>query len=98
MVVSSESTIFISARELKDSGDAADPKRSVAAGIGDYRIVTTLCPGGKERMQRLIETVRRGRVDLTSLLTHTSSLDDIRNAYNLFGERRADVLKVAMRP
>ena len=55
-------------------------------------------PEEKERMQRLIETVRRGRVDLTSLLTHTSSLDDIGNAYNLFGERRPGVLKVAMRP
>ena len=26
--------------------------------------VTTLCPGGKERMRRLMEIVRRGRVEL----------------------------------
>jgi alcohol dehydrogenase len=31
-----------------------------AAGLGDHKIVTTLCPGGKERMRRLIELVRHG--------------------------------------
>src|SRR6266568_6636699 len=30
------------------------PYDAFAAGIGDYRIVTTLCPGGKERMRRLM--------------------------------------------
>jgi hypothetical protein len=30
---------------------------SAAVGIGDHRIVTTLCPGGKERMRRLMELV-----------------------------------------
>ncbi|MGZ8848652.1 MAG: NAD(P)-dependent alcohol dehydrogenase, partial [Pyrinomonadaceae bacterium] len=69
-----------------------------AAGIGDHRIVTTLCPGGKERMRRLMEIVRRGRVDLTPLLTHTFSLDEITEAYKLFGERRDNVLKVAIKP
>lgn len=34
-----------------------------AAGLGDHRIVTTLCPGGKERMRRLLELVRHGRID-----------------------------------
>lgn len=69
-----------------------------AAGIGDYRIVTTLCPGGKERMRRLMEVVRHKRVDLTPLLTHRFSLDDIREAYHVFGERLDGVLKVAIKP
>jgi len=60
--------------------------------------VTTLCPGGKERMRRLIEVVRQGRVDLTPLLTHSFSLDQIGEAYELFGSRRDGVLKVAIRP
>src|SRR6185295_16618304 len=59
-----------------------------AAGLGDHRIVTTLCPGGKERMRRLLEVVRQGRVDLTPLLTHTFPLARIREGYSLFGERR----------
>ena len=74
------------------------PGDAFSAGLGDIRIVTTLCPGGKERMRRLIEIVRSGRVDLTPLLTHSFSLDQIGEAYDLFGSRRDGVLKVAIRP
>src|SRR6185369_502700 len=69
------------------SGKLQVPYDSFAAGIGDYRIATTLCPGGKERMRRLMEVVRTGRVDLTPLLTHTVSLDEINEGYRIFGER-----------
>lgn len=80
------------------SGKIEIPYQAFAAGIGDYRIVTTLCPGGKERMRRLMEIVRHGRVDLTPLLTHTFPLDRISDAYDLFGERLDGVMKVAIRP
>ena len=80
------------------SGKLQMPYDAFAAGIGDHRIVTTLCPGGKERMRRLIETVRHGRVDLTPLLTHTYTLDNIVEAYDLFAARQDGVLKVAIRP
>ena len=80
------------------SGKLQLPYDAFAAGIGDYRIVTTLCPGGKERMRRLMEMVRLHRVDLTPLLTHTFPLDRINEAYALFGERRDGVMKVAIKP
>lgn len=80
------------------AGKLQIPYDAFAAGIGDHRIVTTLCPGGKERMRRLMEIVRRGRVDLRPLLTHTFSLDEISEGYKLFGERRDNVLKVAIKP
>lgn len=80
------------------SGKLQIPYEAFAAGIGDHRIVTTLCPGGKERMRRLMEVVRRGRVDLTPLLTHTYPLERIGEAYELFGERLDGVMKVAIRP
>jgi threonine dehydrogenase-like Zn-dependent dehydrogenase len=80
------------------SGKLQMPYDAFAAGLGDHRIVTTLCPGGKERMRRLLEVVRHGRVDLTPLLTHTFPLARIREAYDLFGARRDGVLKVAIRP
>jgi threonine dehydrogenase-like Zn-dependent dehydrogenase len=80
------------------SGKLQIPYEAFAAGIGDHRVVTTLCPGGKERMRRLMEVVRRGRVDLMPLLTHTFPLERIAEAYELFGERMDGVLKVAVRP
>lgn len=80
------------------SGHLSIPYDSFGAGIADIRIATTLCPGGKERMRRLMEMVRNHRVDLTPLLTHTFSLSDIEEAYGVFGERRDGVLKVAIKP
>ena len=80
------------------SGKLGIPYDAFAAGLGDTRIVTTLCPGGKERMRRLMELVRHGRLDLTPLLTHTFPLDRIADAYELFGSRADGVLKVAIAP
>ena len=45
------------------SGKLSVPLEPFAAGLGDHKIVTTLCPGGKERMRRLMELVRHGRLD-----------------------------------
>jgi alcohol dehydrogenase len=80
------------------SGKLLVPYDAFAAGLGDHRIVTTLCPGGKERMRRLMNMVRSGRFDPTPLLTHSYKLDNIVEAYQLFGERRDGVMKVAIRP
>jgi alcohol dehydrogenase len=80
------------------SGKLSVPLEPFAAGLGDHKIVTTLCPGGKERMRRLMELVRHGRLDLRPLLTHTFSLDQIVDAYELFGQKRNGVIKVAIRP
>ncbi len=80
------------------SGKLSVPLEPFCAGIGDIRVVTTLCPGGKERMRRLMELVLHGRLDLTPLLTHHFTLDRIEEAYQLFGERRDGVIKVAILP
>jgi threonine dehydrogenase-like Zn-dependent dehydrogenase len=80
------------------SGKLQVPYDAFAAGLGDHRIVTTLCPGGKERMRRLIEMVRRGKLDLTPLITHRFKLADINAAYKLFGSRADGVMKVAITP
>jgi len=80
------------------SGKLQIPYDAFAAGIGDYKIVTTLCPGGKERMRRLMSMVQSKRFDPTPLLTHKFSLDRIVDAYDLFGSRKDGVLKVAITP
>jgi len=80
------------------SGKLQLPYDAFAAGLGDHRVVTTLCPGGKERMRRLISLVKNRRIDLTPLLTHSFALAEIRKAYELFGTRGDGVIKVAIRP
>ena len=80
------------------STDLTIPLDAFAAGLGDHRIVTTLCPGGKERMRRLMDVVASGRVDLQPLVTHRFKLDEIEEAYDLFAHQRDGVLKVAITP
>ena len=80
------------------SADLRIPLNAFAAGLGDHRIITTLCPGGKERMRRLMEVIASNRVDLKPMVTHRFKLDQIEAAYDLFGHQRDGVLKVAITP
>jgi threonine dehydrogenase-like Zn-dependent dehydrogenase len=80
------------------ASDLKIPLDAFAAGLGDHRIVTSLCPGGKERMRRLMDTIAGRRADLKPLVTHRFKLDDIEAAYDLFGHQRDGVLKVAITP
>lgn len=74
------------------------PLDAIDAGLGDHKIVTTLCPGGKERMRRLMNVVASGRVDLSKMITHRFKLDKILDAYDLFAGQKEGVLKVAITP
>jgi len=74
------------------------PVEPFVYGIGDKRILSTLCPGGKERMRTLMELVRHGRLDLSPLITHRFGLDEIEDAYDLFANQRDGVVKVAIKP
>jgi threonine dehydrogenase-like Zn-dependent dehydrogenase len=80
------------------SGKLTLPLDAFAAGLGDYTVVTTLCPGGKARMRRLMNVLSAGRLDLRPLVTHRFTLDDIEAAYELFSHQRDGVLKVAITP
>jgi alcohol dehydrogenase len=80
------------------SSDLKIPLGPFAAGLGDHTIVTSLCPGGKERMRRLLSVVASHRVDLRPMVTHRYKLDDIEAAYDLFSHQRDGVLKVAITP
>ena len=80
------------------SGKLVAPYEAIYAGLGDQRIVTTLCPGGKERMRRLMAMVAHERIDLSPLVTHRFALDDIDHAFDVFSHQREGVLKVALHP
>ena len=80
------------------SEDLTIPLAQFAAGLGDHTIRTALCPGGKERLRRLMNVIESGRVDLKPLVTHERKLDDIVEAYDLFANQRDGVLKIAIKP
>lgn len=80
------------------SGKLTMPLDAIVAGLGDHTIVTTLCPGGKQRMTRLMDVIASGRTDLKPLVTHRFKLEQIVEAYELFSHQRDGVLKVAITP
>ncbi len=79
-------------------GNLEIPLDAFGAGIADIKIVSSLCPGGSERLRRMISVIRNKRVDLTPLITHTFPLDDIAEGYRIFGGKLDGVLKVAIKP
>jgi threonine dehydrogenase-like Zn-dependent dehydrogenase len=80
------------------STDLRIPLDAFASGLADTTIRTTLCPGGKDRMRRLMSVIAAGRIDLRPLVTHHFKLDNIEAAYELFANQRDGVLKVAITP
>jgi alcohol dehydrogenase len=80
------------------SGHLTMPLDAISAGLADQTILTTLCPGGKERMRRLMSVVRAKRFPFQDLVTHSFRLDQIVEAYDLFAHQRDGVMKVAIRP
>lgn len=80
------------------SDDLKIPLGAFAAGLGDHTIRTALCPGGKERMRRLMSVIQSNRLDLGVLVTHERKLDDIVEAYDMFANQRDGVLKIAIKP
>jgi threonine dehydrogenase-like Zn-dependent dehydrogenase len=66
------------------------------AGAGNKRILTTSCPGGKERLRRLLLTLKNKRVDLSPLITHRFKFKDIGKAFEIFDKKLENVVKIAI--
>lgn len=75
-------------------GDSVNiPRLEWGVGMSDKVIRTGLCPGGKERMQRLIRLLQAGRVDPTPLTTHHFPFDQVDKALHLMETKEDGVLK-----
>ena len=77
------------------------PQVSMPTGVPSFfhrRIVTTLCPSGRDRMEHLLRLVEHGTVDLTPLFTHRMKLADSPKAFDLFRSKAEGVLKIAITP
>jgi len=69
------------------------PREEWGVGMSDKTIRTALCPGGKERMERLLRLIQTGRVDPNPMTTHTMSFDDIEKAYKIMDTKEDNVIK-----
>lgn len=74
------------------------PLEAFAGALGDHTLKTTLCPGGKERMRRLMGVVATRRFPFRDLVTHSYKLAKIEEAYELFARQGDSVLKVGIHP
>jgi len=62
------------------------------------QLVTTLCPSGRTRLEKLFALVASGRINLKPLFTHRLKLSEAPAAYDMFRERKGGVLKIALEP
>ncbi|NMM65009.1 NAD(P)-dependent alcohol dehydrogenase [Clostridium sp. P21] len=70
------------------------PRVEWGCGMAHKKIVGGLCPGGRLRMERLIDLVKYNRVDLSKLVTHVyTGFDKIEDALLQMREKPRDLIK-----
>ncbi|MBA3613595.1 MAG: NAD(P)-dependent alcohol dehydrogenase [Nitrospirales bacterium] len=69
------------------------PRAAWGVGMGDKTIRTGLCPGGAERMKRLMRLLVMGRVDPTPLTTHRFNFSEVEKAFSMMKTKEDGMLK-----
>lgn len=73
------------------------PREAWGVGMSDKTIRTALCPGGSQRMQRLMRLVENGRVDPLPLTTHRFGFDELPTAFRLMQTKEDGIVKPLIR-
>lgn len=73
------------------------PRMAWGVGMSDQTIRTGLCPGGKERMKRLLRLIETGRVDPTPMTTHTFGFEEIEKAFHMMEAKEDGIIKPLIR-
>jgi alcohol dehydrogenase len=71
-------------------------KVPINATFSQFKFVTSMCPGGPERLTYLMGLIQSGKVDLTPLWTHDRKLGEISDVYEMFRKRTDGALKIAV--
>ena len=75
-------------------GDTVNiPRAEWGVGMGEKTITTLLCPGGSERMGRLMRLIESGRVDPTRLTTHHFQFSEIEKALDMMTTKADGIIK-----
>jgi threonine dehydrogenase-like Zn-dependent dehydrogenase len=69
------------------------PRMDWGVGMSDKTIKTGLCPGGKERMRRLLRLIETGRVDPIPMTTHTFKFDELERAFRMMETKEDGMIK-----
>jgi threonine dehydrogenase-like Zn-dependent dehydrogenase len=69
------------------------PRLEWGVGMSDKTIRTGLCPGGAERMKRLMRLLLSGRVDPTPMTTHRFKFGQVEKAFTMMKTKEDGILK-----
>ena len=69
------------------------PRLDWGVGMGDKTIRTGLCPGGSERMKRLLRLIVSGRVDPSPMTTHRFKFTEIEKAFRMMQTKEGGIIK-----
>jgi threonine dehydrogenase-like Zn-dependent dehydrogenase len=73
------------------------PRLGWGLGMGDKTIRTGLCPGGSERMGRLLRLIDSGRVDPRPMTTHQFTFAHIERAFSMMQTKADGMIKPLIR-
>jgi len=69
------------------------PRVEWGVGMAEKTIRTGLCPGGRLRMERMLQLVRGGRVDPTGMTTHTFAFERLDHAFEIMDRKLDGIIK-----
>lgn len=69
------------------------PRAEWGVGMAEKDIVTSLCPGGRLRLRRLLRLLETGKVDPTRMTTHRFDFDDIDESFHLMDTKGEGIIK-----
>jgi threonine dehydrogenase-like Zn-dependent dehydrogenase len=79
---------------IHSDGDTVDILRSSwGMGMKEQTIRSVLCPGGRERMTRLMKLIENQRVDPTKLTTHRFNFELLHEAFELMRTKEDNIIK-----
>lgn len=73
------------------------PRMDWGVGMSDKTICTALCPGGRERMARLLRLIEADRVDPTPMTTHSFAFPEIETAFKMMQSKEDGMIKPLIR-
>ena len=77
-----------------EAGDALSiPLPDFGLGMGDKKIHTALCPGGREQVSRLLRLLQNGRIDPTPLTTHRFPFTEVETAFTMMTTKADNIVK-----